>query len=239
MMKKVIVVGASSGIGMELARAFVQKGDRVGITGRRRERLEVLKAEKPESYAIGVFDVTAHESLAEQLTALTEELGGLDVIVICSGTGDINPELDSSIEMKTILTNVVGFTHVADWAFNYFAKQQSGQLVAITSIGGLRGSGQAPSYNASKSYQMNYLEGLRQKAKHLQTGIVVTDIRPGLVDTDMAKGEGLFWVEPVKKVSAQIMNAIERRKDVAYVTGRWGLIALLLRWMPRWIYVKM
>jgi short-subunit dehydrogenase len=62
-------------------------------------------------------------------------------------------------------------------------------------VAGIRGSRQAPSYNATKSYQINYLEGLRQKSRK---SIFVTDIRPGLVDTDMAKGEGLFWVMPVE-----------------------------------------
>ncbi len=237
-MKKVIVIGASSGIGRELARSFVRKGDVVGITGRRRELLEELKAEQPESYAIGVFDVTACELVVEHLTALTVELGGLDVLVVCSGTGDINPDLDVEIEQRTLMTNVIGFTHVIDWGFNYFTRQQSGQLVGITSIGGLRGSRHAPAYNASKAFQMNYLEGLRVKARQLKTGVVVTDIRPGLVDTDMAKGDGLFWVEPVQKVSEQIMRAIEKKTAVAYVTGRWGLVARLLKLMPRFIFDK-
>lgn len=76
----------------------------------------------------------------------------------------------------------------------------------------------------------------RELARRLQSGVVVTDIRTGLVDTDMAKGDGLFWVEPVRKVSDQIMKAIEKRNDVVYVTGRWGLMARLLKWMPRWLY---
>jgi len=238
-MKKVIVVGASSGIGKELARAFVKRGDVVGITGRRLELLDALKAENTDSYRVSVFDVTTCESAIEHLAALTAELGGLDLLVVCSGTGDINADLDVEIEKRTIMTNVMGFTNVVDWGFTYFARQQSGQLVAITSIGGLRGGRQAPSYNASKAFQMNYLEGLRQKAKHLKSGIVVTDIRPGLVDTDMAKGDGLFWVEPVQQVSALIMTAIEKKKAVAYVTGRWGIVARLLTWMPRFLYDKL
>lgn len=116
---------------------------------------------------------------------------------------------------------------------------KKGDVVGITSIGGLRGSREAPAYNASKAFQMNYLEGLRVKASQLKTGVVLTDIRPGLVDTDMAKGDGLFWVEPVQKVSDQIMKAIEKKTAVAYVTGRWGFVARLLKWMPRRIYDKM
>ena len=122
---------------------------------------------------------------------------------------------------------------------NYFEKQKSGHLVAISSIGGLRGSRQAPAYNATKAYQINYLEGLRQKAKKLNTSIFVTDIRPGLVDTEMAKGEGLFWVMPVEKAARQIFQAIIDKKKVAYVTRRWGLIATILKQIPRPIHDRM
>src|SRR5699024_383999 len=120
------------------------------------------------------------------------------------------------IEKKTIETNVLGYTSVANWAFNLFEKQKSGHLVAISSVGGLRGSRQAPAYNATKAFQMNYLEGLRQKAKKLHTHIKVTDIRPGFVDTNMAKGEGLFWVSPVQKATQQIFHAIHKKKRIAY-----------------------
>jgi len=101
--------------------------------------------------------------------------------------------------------------------------------VAISSVAGIRGSRQAPSYNATKSYQINYLEGLRQKSIKSKKPIFVTDIRPGLVDTDMAKGDGLFWVMSVEKVTKQIFKAIKNKSKVAYVTKRWGLIGRLLK----------
>ena len=74
-----------------------------------------------------------------------------------------------------------------------------GHLVVITSVGGLRGGGAAPAYNASKAYQINYAEGLRQRAAKSGLPLPVTDIRPGFVATKMAKGEGLFWVMPVDR----------------------------------------
>ncbi len=170
---------------------------------------------------------------------MTTELGGLDLLVISSGTGDINDNLDFAIEKQTIDTNVLGFTCVADWTFNYFEKHKFGHLVAISSVGGLRGSRQAPSYNATKAFQINYLEALRQKATFLKMPIIVTDIRPGFVDTDMAKGEGQFWVASVDKASRQIFSAIKAKKKIAYVTKRWGLIATILKRIPRPIYDRM
>lgn len=238
-MKKAIIIGATSGIGEGLAKILTKNNYKVGITGRRTELLEALKAQKPNDYFISSFDISNTQIIDEKLTALLSELGGLDLLVLSSGTGDLNETLDFSIEKRTIDTNILGFTYAADWAFNYFEKQQSGHLVAISSIAGLRGNGVAPSYNASKAYQINYLEGLRQKASKLKLKIIVTDIRPGFVDTAMAKGEGQFWVSSVNKASEQIFKAIQKKKKVVYVTKRWRLIATILKRIPRSIYDKM
>lgn len=238
-MKKAIVIGATSGIGAALAKLLVDNGYKVGITGRRAELLNQIKAENPTAYLTKTFDVTDTTLSIQKLNELTTELGGLDLVIISSGTGDINSQLDFVIEKRTIDTNVLGFTCIADWAFNYFENQKSGHLVGISSVGGLRGSRQAPSYNATKAYQINYLEGLRQKAGNLKTQIYVTDIRPGLVDTDMAKGEGLFWVMPVAKVAEQIFKAIQKKRKIAYVTKRWHVMAMISKAIPKRIYDRM
>jgi short-subunit dehydrogenase len=238
-MKKAIVLGASSGMGKSLSALLVEEGYYVGITGRRIELLESIRQEHPDKYLIKPFDISDTSSIAEKLEELASELGGLDLLVISSGTGDENDSLDFSIENRTIDTNVLGFTCVADWAFRYFEKQKTGHLVAITSIAGLRGNRSAPSYYASKAYQINYLEGLRQKATKSNKQIWITDIRPGLVDTAMAKGEGLFWVMPVDMVVRQIYQAITSKRRIAYVTKRWGLIAKILKLIPNVLYDKM
>ena len=238
-MKKAIVIGATSGIGKELAKLLVDNGFIVGITGRRTEFLENLKSENPNSYFIKTFDVKDTKVAVEKLEELTSELGGLDLLILSSGTGDINEKLDFEIEKRTIDTNVVAFTCIADWTFKYFEKQKKGHLVAISSIGGLRGSRKAPSYNATKAYQINYLEGLRQKANKFKEQILITDIRPGLVDTEMAKGEGLFWVMPVEKTVRQIFGAINKKRKIVYVTKRWSIFATILKRIPRLIYERM
>jgi len=237
-MKKAIIVGATSGIGKGLAELLVENGYFVGITGRRTALLAALKNKNPEQFFIKTFDISDTENNTLHLEELTEALGGLDLLIISSGTGELNENLDFKLEEQTIATNVEGFTAIADWTFNYFQKQKSGQLVAISSIGGLRGSRQAPAYNASKAYQINYLEGLKQKASKLKLPIIITDVRPGLVDTDMAKGEGLFWVAPLDKACRQIYRAIKRRKKVAYVTKRWCLIAMIFKILPGFLYER-
>lgn len=238
-MKKAIIIGASSGIGKGLAKLLIENDYKVGITGRKAELLDELKKTNSNSFLIKSFDATDTKTSIEKLEELTSELGGLDLLVLSSGTGELNESLDFDIERKIIDLNVIGFTNIVDWAFNYFEKQNHGHLAAITSAAGIRGSRQAPSYNATKSYQINYLEGLRQKSTKTKRPIFVTDIRPGLVDTDMAKGEGLFWVMPVEKVTKQIFKAIKKRRKIVYVTKRWGIIARILKILPRFIYDRM
>ena len=167
-MKKAIVIGATSGIGKGLAEILVKNDFHVGITGRRTVLLEDLRAQKPESFFVKAFDICDIKNNCDKLEELVEELGGLDLFIISTGTGEINKILDYKIEKQTIDINVTGFTSVINWAFHFFENQKFGHLIAITSVGGLRGSGDAPSYNATKAFQINYLEGLRQKVTKLK-----------------------------------------------------------------------
>ena len=200
---------------------------------------EELKSEKPNSYVIKTIDVKDIKETTEKLEEMITEIGGLDLLVISSGTGDLNDNLEFEIEKQTIDTNVIGFTFITNWAFSLFEKQKFGHLAAISSVGGLRGSRHAPAYNATKAYQINYLEALRQKVTNIKEPIFVTDIRPGFVDTYMAKGEGLFWVASVDKATQQIFRAIKRKKKIVFVTKRWRLIAAILKRIPRPIYDRL
>lgn len=238
-MKKSIVIGATSGIGKGLAEKLASENYLVGITGRRNELLLELQSQNRKVFFPKNFDVADTNKIPEHLEDLTKQLGGLDLLIISSGTGELNFNLDFEMEKRTVETNVLGFTCIANWAFNYFENQKFGHLVAISSIAGLRGSRMAPAYNATKAFQINYLEGLRQKAAKLKTEIFVTDIRPGFVDTAMAKGEGKFWVASVNKATNQIFQAIKMKKKIAYITKRWQLIAIIVKIIPRIIYDRM
>ena len=232
-MKRAIVIGATSGIGRELATLLAKNNYVVGITGRRTDLLKGLNKENPVSFKWKAFDITDTKATIENLNSLIVELGGLDLMIISSGSGDLNENLVFEIEKRTIDLNVTGFTAVCDWAFNYFEQQKHGHLTAITSVAGLRGSSQAPAYSATKSYQIKYLESLRLKAKGTKLPIFVTDIRPGFVDTAMAKGKGLFWVASPRKAAFQIYEAMRRKRRVVYITRRWIIVALLLKLLSR------
>ena len=170
---------------------------------------------------------------------LIEEMGGVDLIIISSGTGFINPDLNWAMEEETLDVNVTGFAALANVAFHHFLQAGRGHLVGISSIAAIRGSAVAPAYNASKAFVSNYLEGLRIRARKIGLPILVTDIQPGFVDTAMAKGQGLFWVAPPQKAARQIYNAIQRKANHAYVTKRWAVIGLLFKVLPYSLYSRL
>ena len=97
----------------------------------------------------------------------------------------------------------------------------------------------SPAYSATKAYQINYMEALRKKTFKSGMHIAVTDIRPGLVDTAMAKGEGLFWVMPIEKVVSQIIAAISKVKSKVYVTKRWHILAIINKNLPFALYKRL
>lgn len=237
-MKKAIIVGATSGIGKELAIQLVNKNYLVGVTGRREDLLAELKNKYPDNIFYKCFDVSKDNN-SDKLDELTAKLGSLDLLIISSGTGEFNPELIFEIEKNTLDVNINGFVEIACWGFNYFKKQGYGHLAGITSISGLRGSREGLSYSATKSFQIKYLEGLRQNSQHNKLSITVTDIRPGFVDTKMAKADIKFWVASPAKAAKQILTSIKRKKDIAYITRRWSIIAFLIRIIPDFIYKQL
>lgn len=235
----IIVIGATSGIGKALFEKYVKEENRLGIIGRRTQLLDELKHQYPSKTHTATADITKQDEVEQAISSLQKKLGSIDLAIVCSGIGDLNPSLDYNVERPTIDTNVIGWTFVVDMLYNLFEQQDHGHLVAITSAGGLRGEPMAPTYSATKAYQINYMEALRKKAYKAGGKITVTDVRPGLVDTAMAKGEGLFWVMPIDKVARQIYAAIHRRKSKAYVTKRWHLLAIINKNLPFGLYKRL
>lgn len=233
--KKIIIIGATSGIGKELALLYAAQGHLVGITGRRNNLLQELKAAYPTEFFTSCFDVTGNEN-RKQLKILIAGLGGLDILIYNSGFGHPSKELIYETEIATTKTNVNGFVEIVAFAFNYFIKQERGQIAVTSSIAALRGSSWAPAYSASKAFMSNYAEGLNIKAKWMKKDIIVTDIKPGFVKTKMAKGHGQFWVASPQKAAQQIKSAIQKKKRIAYITRRWWLIAQILKLIPYAIY---
>jgi short-subunit dehydrogenase len=237
--KKAIVIGASSGIGRELAKILSKNQYVVGVMARRVRLLNDLRDKEKGEFIVQEIDVGDVEPAIEILAKFIKEIGGADLIVISAGTGDINNSLNWHLENQAIKTNVAGFAALVNVAIHHFIEKGSGHLVGISSIAALRGGRESPAYNASKAFESNYLEGLRQKMRKSGLPIVITDIKPGFVKTAMAKGEGIFWAAPADKAAKQIYDAIKRKKSSVYITRRWVLVAWLVKMLPDFIYERL
>jgi short-subunit dehydrogenase len=239
---KVIIIGATSGIGRSLALRFAKAGWKLGVTGRRLDMLTSLQQEisllqgiVPEPPEIECFDTMGENNIAH-VQSLVNKLGGLDLLIYNSGYGEVTEQLDWEIDRKIVDTNVNGFVEIVNWAFNYFYDHQKGHIAATSSIASNRGNSFSPAYSASKAFMSNYLEGLYLKARRLKVEIYITDIQPGFVNTKVAKGNKQFWVVPVEKATAQIFNALTKKRFRVYISRRWVIIARLMKLMPMRIY---
>lgn len=230
-MKQAIVIGASSGIGREVARLLIEQGWTVGVAARREERLHDLSAA-----AVERIDVTAADA-SERLRNLIYKIGGMDLFFYASGIGKQNRELQEDIELATLQTNGLGFTQMIGEAYRYFAERGEGQIAAITSIAGTKGLGPAPSYSATKAMQNVYLQALEQQANARGLKIRFTDIRPGFVDTDLLAGDFKYpmMLRP-ERVAREIVWAIEHKKHVRVIDWKYRLLTAVWRRIPRWLW---
>lgn len=229
--QRAIVVGASSGIGREVARLLIKEGWTVGVAARRTELLSQLGAAAFES-----IDVTMEEA-TEHLQSLIQRLGGMDLFFYASGIGKQNRELKEDIELATLQTNGVGFTRMIGEAYRYFAAQGYGHIAAITSIAGTKGLGPAPSYSATKAMQNIYLQALEQQAHSRGLRIHFTDIRPGFVDTALLDGDFHYpmMLKP-ERVARQIVKAIRRHRHIRIIDWRYRLLTAFWRRIPRCLW---
>lgn len=241
--KRAIVMGATSGIGMEVAKQLAAKGWLVGIVGRRVDRLEGVMR-KANIVCYKQIDVTSPEA-PDLLRDLITELGGMDLYFHSSGIGWQNNLLDIEKELKTMETNGLGFVRMVDTAFNWFAEQNGTsakkkyRIACITSIAGTKGLGAAPSYSATKRFQNHYIECLSQQATMRHLPIAFTDIRPGFVKTDLIAGSHYPLQLHAEDVARDIVKAIESGKEVKVIDWRYAILVFFWRLIPRWIWKRM
>ena len=230
-MKRAVVIGASSGIGMEVAKRLLQDGWTLGVAARRVELLQTIGAAE-----VAEIDVTAEDATA-RLRDLVARLGGMDLFFYASGIGKQNRELKEDIELATVTTNGLGFTRMIGEAYRYFAERGEGHIAAITSIAGTKGLGPAPSYSATKAMQNVYLQALEQQANARGLRIRFTDIRPGFVDTALLNGDFKYpmMLRP-ENVAREIVSAINSYQHIRVIDWRYRLLTAFWRRIPRFIW---
>jgi short-subunit dehydrogenase len=239
-MKKIIIVGASSGIGKQVALNFIADGWKVGVAARREEALKELKLQIPAQVEYEVIDITSADATS-RLNALIDKLGGMDIYFHCSGVGHQNTKIDIKVEVDTVRTNALGFTQMSVAAYNYFKdNKKQGQIAVVSSIAGTKGLGVSPSYSATKRYNYIYLDCLEQLSRMQNVNITFTDIRPGFVTTALLDdGQKYPMQMSVEYAAKKIFKAVKRRKRVAVIDWKYSILVSFWKLIPRWLWVRL
>ena len=239
MCKKVIIIGATSGIGREVALVYIALGWTVGAAGRRAAELESLRAMAPNQVFTQVLDVTKSDA-TEHLYTLINKVGGMDLFLLSSGIGRQNYTLETDIELATAATNVEGFIRMTNADYLYFEKQGHGHLAVISSIAGTKGLGAAAAYSATKGFQHMYMDALDQLSRMQKLNINFTDIRPGFVATPLLKYQDKYpMLMQAPIVALDIVSAIKRKKRVAIIDWRYRILVAFWRLIPKFIWLRL
>ena len=246
MSQRIVITGASSGIGAALAWEYAGRGYDIGLCARRAENMEVLCTELHARYPSQQFiyetlDVNNLESVAPVLKTLAARLGRIDVLIANAGVTGVrrtgNGKLD--IDVGIIQTNLLGAIATIDAAVAIFREQDRGHLVGISSFSAFRGIPGSAAYSASKAALSNYLEAVRTELH--KKNIQVTTIHPGFIKTDLADNMERFpFVIEAPKAARLMAEAIRKRKKEATVPAwPWNFLRILMKKMPDSVVAKM
>lgn len=246
MSRRILITGASSGIGKHLALEFAARGDRLALAARRVDSLQALKQEilarHPQAQVeLRALDVQALDTVAPLIEELAATLGGLDIIIANAGVGDGGGLIGSGgfdRDAAIIQTNVLGAMATIDAAVALFRRQQQGHVVAIASVAAARGLPGAGSYSASKAAIAVYADSARNELHGSK--VHVTTLYPGFIDTPINQRlESRPFVITVEKGAKLIAGLIERRVQEAAVPGfPWAFVMWLMRRLPASVLAK-
>lgn len=236
---KIIIVGASSGIGRAVALRYLASGWKVGVAARRISELQEIKNAYPEQVEYAQIDILADDA-ANVVNQLVERLGGMNIYLHVAGIGSQNLSLVPETELATCRTNVVGFTRMIDWAYNYFSATGGGHIAVVSSIAGTKGLGSAPAYSATKRYQNTYIESLEQLARINCHNIRFTDICPGFVKTSLlSDGNNYPMLMTAEYVAKKVISALSRRRRVVIINWKYALLVFFWRLIPRALWIRL
>lgn len=239
-MKRMVIMGASSGIGQRVAEEFASRGIKVGLAARRVEELKKLQAKYPDMIEYERIDINSSEA-PSLLGKLIKRIGGMDIYFHVAGIGYENLNLDPEREVDIIETNAAGFARMVSTAYRYFRDEnRKGRIAAITSVAGTNGLGRLSAYSASKRCAQTYLVALEQLAKEEKANVSFIDIRPGWIRTPLLHNDQSYPLEmSLDYAVPRIIRAIVRKERVAVIDWRWNMVVGLWRCLPNVLWVKM
>lgn len=227
-------MGATSGLGLNLARKFLDAGWAVGAAGRNVQALNSLKELSPDRVVTAQIDITEPDA-PDKLRSLIDSMGGMEIYFHCSGV------LRESDPQATVATNVGGFVRMVGAAYEYFCEHKSpGRLVAITSIAGTRGVAELAVYSASKAFDSTYLEGLRQRADRDRLPLRIVDIRPGWTRTPLLDADKSYLLEMDEAtVCKLIYRAVMKARGTVIIGLRWQILCFFQRHLPNRLWERL
>lgn len=241
---KVLIIGASSGIGREVAHVFSQKGWDVICSSRDEKELHRLTGDLITRYGGNAYadpvDLAESTSISPFIKKLYEKHKNIDCVVVTAGTLPRNEEEYFNEEelIRTTMTNYVGIALMLNGISLRMVANNAGIIICLSSVAGERGRRKNFIYGASKSALTTYLQGLRMKV-YCQ-GVRVITVLPGYVDTLMSYGKvkNGFAASP-QYVARKIFNLLERNKDVAYIPPIWWFIMKMVKLVPESIFKRL
>lgn len=239
-MKKIVIMGASSGIGLACAEALASRGVKVGMAARHTEPMAELKRKYPDTVEYMAIDVTKPDA-PDKLNELITRLGGMDIYFHVAGIGYENMVLDPVRETAIFETNTVGFVRCICAAYRYFRLNGiKGQIAAVTSVAGTNGIGRLSAYSASKAGCQKWLVALEQLSNNSAAGISFTDIRPGWIRTPLLEPNCKYPMTMTLDYAVPlILKAIVRKRRVAVIDWRWNIVVGLWRMIPNALYTHL
>jgi short-subunit dehydrogenase len=238
--QRILITGASAGLGRGMALEFAARGRDLALCARRLDRLEALREEILQRYphvrvAIRTLDVTDYEQVFAVFRAFDADLGGIDRVIVNAGIGRGAPVGTGQFteNLATVTTNFVAALAQCEAAVELFRPRGAGHLVTISSVAALRGLPRAQTvYAATKAGLSSLTEGIR--AETWSSGIRVSAILPGYIDTDILSGSRRRpFIVSAEAGCRSIVRAIEREKPTACVPRwPWLPIGFLLRIVP-------
>ncbi len=244
--ERVIIVGASSGIGYALAEQFLKEGASVAMIARRREPMATLASTYTGKAFAYAYDVTHFAETPALFQQITKDLGGLDLIIYSSGVMPSMDEHEYNFEKdrEIVDVNVLGAISWLNEAAKRFEQLKDasltmqGTIVGISSVAGERGRRGNPAYCTSKAALTTYLESLRNRLARY--GVKVVTIKPGMVDTAMTRGKpGQLWVISADEAAKHIIDAAKRGTNTAYIPSRWRFVMFVIKNIPSFIFNRL
>ena len=238
-----MIVGASAGIGAELARELVRRGYFVALIARRGHLLEALTDELNAGGQMNArfytHDVTDFDAVPLLFQTILADLHRIDSFIFNAGVMpkfEMN-EFDFQKNAEMVRVNTLAPMAWLEPAAVMFQNVGAGQIVGISSTAAERGRVKNPGYNASKAGFDTFLEGLRNRlTRH---GVHVLTIRPGPIDTDLVREVGGPMMVPPTVAARDIARAMQSKRQVAYTPARWRLIMLIIRHIPSVIFRRL